>query len=87
MLTAYSAFGQEEGLPAAREALWLDLLDPTNEERASVENRYGLKLPSRPELSEVETSRRVSEENGVLAVRTVNSLICRTARAPLIELP
>ena len=66
MLTAYPAFGHEEGSCAAREASWLDLLDPTNEERANVESRYGLKLPSRPELSEVESSSRVSEENGVL---------------------
>jgi magnesium transporter len=45
---------------------WLDLLDPTNEERTSVERNYGLKLPSREELSEVESSSRISEENGVL---------------------
>jgi magnesium transporter len=46
--------------------LWLDLLNPTSEEKASVESRYRLKLPSREDLSEVESSSRVSEENGVL---------------------
>ena len=66
MLTAYPALGHHEGSPAARKPSWLDLLDPTDEERASVESSYGLKLPSRPELSEVESSSRVSEENGVL---------------------
>jgi magnesium transporter len=45
---------------------WLDLLNPTDEERAGVEARYGLKLPSRHQLSEVESSSRVSEKNGVL---------------------
>ena len=45
---------------------WLDLLDPTKEEKASVENKYGLALPSREELSEVESSSRISEENSVL---------------------
>jgi Mg2+ and Co2+ transporter CorA len=66
MLTAYPASGHAEASPAARDVSWLDLLNPTNEEEASVESRYGLKLPSRQELSEVESSSRVSEKNGVL---------------------
>jgi magnesium transporter len=66
MLTAYPASGHAETSPAASKVSWLDLLNPTNEERASVESRYGLKLPSREDLSEVESSSRVSEENGVL---------------------
>ena len=63
MLTAYPVSMHAE---ASRHACWIDLLSPTNEERASVEGRYGLKLPSREDLSEVESSSRVSEENGVL---------------------
>jgi magnesium transporter len=66
MLTAYPVLAPTAASPAAREVLWLDLLNPTNEEEASVESRYGLKLPSREDLSEVESSSRVSEENGVL---------------------
>lgn len=75
MLTAYPAFtptlpsaagGGGKGAHAARKVSWLDLLDPTQEERASVESNYGLELPSREELSEVESSSRISEENGVL---------------------
>jgi magnesium transporter len=66
MLTAYPASGHAEASPAAREGSWLDLLNPTDEEKASVERKYGLKLPSRQELSEVESSSRVSEKNGVL---------------------
>jgi magnesium transporter len=72
MLTAYPPSGHEDRSFAAREASWLDLLDPTNEERASVESRYSIKLPSRPELSEVESSSRVSEENGVLYLSIPN---------------
>jgi magnesium transporter len=45
---------------------WVDLFDPTTEERSRVEAKYGLELPSRDELSEVELSSRVSEKNGVL---------------------
>jgi magnesium transporter len=61
MLTAYPAF-----VHAPRKASWLDLLDPTPEERSIVESDYGLKLPSREDLSEVESSSRIAEENGVL---------------------
>lgn len=59
MLTAYPPSGHAV-------VSWLDLLDPTEEERAGVESRYALKLPSRQELSEVESSSRVWERNGVL---------------------
>jgi magnesium transporter len=66
MLTAYPVSRHAKASPAARDVSWLDLLNPTKEEKASVESRYGLKLPSRQELSEVESSSRVSQENGVL---------------------
>jgi magnesium transporter len=66
MLTAYPAPPPGEAVHAARELSWLDLLDPTTEEKASVESKFGLGLPSREELSEVESSSRISEEGGVL---------------------
>ena len=45
---------------------WIDLVNPTAAEISKVELEYGLALPSREELSEVELSSRVSEKNGVL---------------------
>jgi magnesium transporter len=45
---------------------WVDLVNPTAAEISTVEREYGLTLPSREELSEVELSSRVSERNGVL---------------------
>ena len=66
MLTAYPASWQAEASRAARDVSWLDLLNPTDEEKADVESRYGLQLPSRKELSEVESSSRVREDDGVL---------------------
>ena len=69
MLTAYPASARAEGPQAAGTVWWIDLLDPTNEERADVERTYGLKLPSRQELSEVESSSRISEEDGTLFLR------------------
>ena len=65
MLTAYPAFAHAEA-HAAHKVTWLDLLDPTEDERSIVESDYGLKLPSREDLSEVESSSRIAEENGVL---------------------
>src|SRR6476620_12792340 len=66
MLTTYPAAAREEPLHATRKVLWIDLLDPTDEEKASVETKFGLELPSRRELSEVESSSRISEKDGVL---------------------
>jgi magnesium transporter len=66
MLTAYPARGRADVTQRLSEVLWLDLLDPTNEETARVENKFSLKLPSREELSEIESSSRISEEDGVL---------------------
>ncbi len=51
---------------AGKPAWWIDLLNPTEDERASVEQMYQLRLPSREDLIEVESSSRVSEANGVL---------------------
>jgi magnesium transporter len=66
MLTSYTHSEPTGASSAAPPASWIDLLNPTAEERATVESRYGLQLPSRKELSEVELSSRLSEENGVL---------------------
>jgi magnesium transporter len=54
------------GAHAARKASWVDLLDPTPEERARVETDFGVRLPSRDALSEVESSSRIAEEDAVL---------------------
>lgn len=65
MITAYPTSMHVGSSPDSRH-VWIDLLNPTSDERATVEGRYGLKLPSREDLSEVESSSRVSEENGVV---------------------
>jgi magnesium transporter len=65
MLTAHPPFTHAEA-HAAQKVSWLDLLAPTPDEQATVEADYGLRLPSREDLSEVESSSRISEENGVL---------------------
>ena len=66
MLTTYTTSENVETSDALPTVSWIDLLQPTNEERASVESGYGLNLPSREELSQVELSSRLTERNGVL---------------------
>lgn len=50
----------------ARDALWIDLLDPTPEEAAMVEARTGLTLPSRDRMQEIEASSRLARRGEVL---------------------
>lgn len=51
---------------AAKRPLWLDLNDPDAEEIAEVEKLAGIKLPSRADLSEIESSSRLKVRDGVL---------------------
>jgi len=66
MLTTYTTSENAGTSDAPQTVSWIDLMHPTNEERASVEGGYGLKLPSREELSQVELSSRLAERDGVL---------------------
>lgn len=50
--------GQKDGAGLAQ-AIWIDLLDPTEEEAREVETATGLRVPSREALSEVESSSRL----------------------------
>ena len=66
MLTLYPTSALAEPSHPQRSVLWVDLFDPADEEKAEVEGKFNLKLPSREDLSEVESSSRTSEEDGVL---------------------
>src|SRR5262249_4065818 len=48
------------------DAVWIDLLDPVQEEIAFVERVTQLTLPSLEDLSEIQTSSRLYIENGAL---------------------
>ena len=48
------------------EAVWLDLLAPTNAEERQVEALLGVGVPTREEMQEIEASSRLYEENGAL---------------------
>src|ERR1700692_462894 len=57
-------------------AVWIDLIDPTESERASVEQAYGLRVPTTDELGEIEATSRLRIENDALYMT-----------APLIHAP
>jgi magnesium transporter len=65
MLTAYRA----PGIPdAVVKPVWIDLLQPTAEERGRITSEYGLRVPSREALQEIESSSRLRAEGQVLTL-------------------
>ena len=51
-------------------ALWLDLHEPTAEEERAVEARFGIDVPTREEMREIEASSRLYEEAGAVFMTT-----------------
>jgi magnesium transporter len=47
-------------------AVWIDLLEPTIREEKAVEAHFGIDVPTREEMKEIEASNRLYEENGSL---------------------
>ena len=46
------------------DAVWVDLIKPTRAEELAVEKAIGVQIPTRDEMSEIETSSRLYQENG-----------------------
>lgn len=65
MLTAYPAPG---AAGAAAKPVWIDLLQPTPEERDRLAGEYGLRVPSREALQEIESSSRLRADGQVLTL-------------------
>ncbi len=55
-----------EKAPPPEGAIWIDLLAPTREEETGLEQALGIDLPSREEMSEIEISSRLYQQNGTL---------------------
>jgi magnesium transporter len=47
-------------------AAWVDLIDPTDAERAAFEHAFGLRVPTQGELVEIETTSRLRTERNAL---------------------
>ena len=62
--------GRLRPLDAPLEALdrlvWVDLLNPTEEEEAAIEAALGIGVPTREEMEEIEESSRLYTENGAV---------------------
>jgi len=67
-----SVMPNTSGAPDSRSRLdrpiWVDLVNPTPDEAARIAAEYGIHVPSRESLQEVETSSRVRAEGQVLYV-------------------
>lgn len=48
----------------SEDAIWIDLIDPSQEEEAAVEQAFGLDLPTREETKHLEPSSRLYQEAG-----------------------
>jgi len=64
---------------------WIDLIEPTDEERSSVEKTFGLRVPTREELGEIEATSRLQIENGALYMTA--PLILASGNEPWIPAP
>ncbi len=77
MITAYDSATASHRIDAASGAvalppgtLWIDLIDPSEEDDTRIEQATGLTLPSADQLAEIETSSRLVVEGDVLLMST-----------------
>jgi magnesium transporter len=83
MLGAYPA-GHVEGNSISG-CTWIDLVDPTDAERATFEQTFGLRVPTKDELVEIETSSRLQIEKDALYMTA--PLIFTADSGPWVSVP
>jgi magnesium transporter len=66
MLKVYLAEPQAPGVAA--KPFWIDLLQPTDAERTSIATEHGLRIPTREQLDEIESSSRLRADGQVLTL-------------------
>jgi magnesium transporter len=69
VLTIYDKAGdglkkRDAAAPAGEGSVWFDLVDPSKEEDAFVEQSIGVSVPTRAEMREIEASNRLYQEHG-----------------------
>ena len=55
-----------DGATLSDDAIWIDLFEPTDAERVALEEALALALPAREEVSEIQTSSRLTAKDGTL---------------------
>ena len=63
------SFHPHDGLPEPA-PVWVDLLNPTDQERSAAERLTGLRVPAEADLAEIESSSRLSSEGKTLSLST-----------------
>jgi len=66
MLKVY--LSEPEALGVAAKPFWIDLLQPTDDERNSVGTEHGFRIPTREQLEEIESSSRLQAGSQVLTL-------------------
>jgi magnesium transporter len=69
MLTIYDKAGdglckRDAASPCGENSIWFDLVDPSKDEDAFVEQAIGVSVPTRAEMREIEASSRLYQERG-----------------------
>jgi magnesium transporter len=82
MLNAYPV--DSTGTSLSRPA-WIDLIDPSDAERSTFEKTFGLRVPTKDELSEIEATSRLRTENDALYMTV--PLIFASAKQPWLAAP
>jgi magnesium transporter len=73
LLTIYRDSGEARSSHAGalpEEVIWIDLVNPTDEEKTFVESHTNLRVPSFEALSEIESSSRLIVDHGVIYLST-----------------
>jgi magnesium transporter len=86
MLTLYDADGSTLAprpgpAPVKDGTIWVDLLEPTDDEDRFAEKELGFEIPTRAEMREIEASSRFYQENGA-AYMTVFIIANASQEAP-----
>ena len=61
---------QPHAEPPGPAPVWIDLLNPTDQERSAAERLTGLRVPAEADLAEIESSSRLSSEGKILSLST-----------------
>jgi magnesium transporter len=77
--------GEAPPTSAGADALWIDLVSPTQAERAEVEQATGLPVPDRDSVAEIENSSRLVNRDGILTLST--PMLSRAANGDLVAAP
>ncbi len=83
MLGAYPTHRLESS--TLKTAAWVDLLDPTEAERSAFEAAFGLRMPLKEQLAEIETTSRLRTEHDALYLTA--PLIFASDNEPWISVP